>query len=257
VKQSKRQARDRGRQAKKQVRGAQPEGGARCPSCKSTVLPDARFCHHCGTNLDAAPAPARFHAPSIILYSIIGLAVLVAVSGVVMMSGGDAPVAPPQPASRAPSAPSGGGAQGVDLSQMSPREAADRLFNRVMTASEQGDMEEAQRFAPMAIQAYGRVDRLDADAHYHMGLIYSVMGDFGAVREQVAIIKQFDPNHLLGLILEHDVAEKEGNAFGAAKAAEAFAKAYDAEILSGRPEYDAHRNTIEKFHKRGTDQSGG
>jgi len=251
LKQSKRQARDRGRQEKKtQARGAQDVGGARCPSCKTMVLPEARFCHACGARLVGVPGAAQWHTPTVVLYAIIGLAVLVAVAGVVMMSGGNAPVAPPPPAAAPPvaSAPSGGAGQPVDLSQMSPREAADRLFNRVIMASEQGNTDEAQRFAPMAIEAYGLVDRLDADAHYHMGLIYSVMGDSDAVREQISIIKQFAPNHLLALILEHDLAEKEGDTAAATRAAEAFAKAYDTEIMAGRPEYDAHRNTIEKFH---------
>lgn len=248
MKQSKRQARDRGRQVSKQAHRAQRDGAALCPSCKTAVRPDARFCHQCGAALNGAPAPERWHTPTVVLYSIIGLAVLVAVLGVVMMSGG-APVAPSPAVS---SAPAGGTGQPVDLSKMSPREAADRLFNRVIMASEQGNTEEALRFAPMAIQAYERVSRLDADAHYHMGLIYSVMGDFDAVRDQISIIRQFAPNHLLALILEHDLAEKAGNPFGAARAAAAFADAYDAEIMAGRPEYEAHRNTIESFRTEKT-----
>ena len=40
-----------------------------------------------------------------------------------------------------------------DLSKMTPREAADRLFNRVMSANERGDKDETSWFSPMAIQA--------------------------------------------------------------------------------------------------------
>ncbi len=245
MKQSKRQARDRNRQARKQAPEAAPEKGrASCPSCRAPLVADARFCHRCGVSLGGAAAVGRRHGPTLVLYGVIGLAVLVAAVGVVFMGTDNRPVAPA--VSRAPaSAP--GQSQSVDLSTMTPREAADRLFNRVIMASEQGNTEEAQRFAPKAIQAYEQVARLDADAHYHMGLIYSVMGDMEGVRNQISIIKQYTPNHLLGLILEHEVAEKEGNSFGAARAAEAFAEAYDAEIRANRPEYEAHRNTIEAF----------
>ncbi len=242
MKQSKRQARDRNREAKKQAQDApSSEGSASCPSCRTRLVADARFCHRCGLSLGGAVASRRWHGPTALIYAVIGLAVLVAAVGVMMMSG-DRPSIAPAPVASAP--PSGGA---VDLSTMTPREMADRLFNRVIMASEQGNIEEAQRFAPKAIQAYEQVARLDADAHYHMGLIYSVMGDFENVRNQISIIKQYTPNHLLGLILEHDTAEKEGNPFAAARAAQAFAEAYDAEIRANRPEYEAHRNTIEAF----------
>lgn len=223
---------------------AAPEGGAICPSCKTPLVAGARFCHLCGLSLRGAPPARQWHAPTVLLYSVIGMAILVVAVGVLFMGTDDRPAMPPA-AATAPA--SSTGQSSVDLSSMTPREAADQLFNRVIMASEQGNIEEAQRFAPMAIQAYEQVARLDADAHYHMGLIYSVMGDFESVRNQISIIKQYTPDHLLGLILEHEIAEKEGNPFGAARAAEAFKEAYNAEIMANRPEYEAHRNTIESF----------
>jgi len=73
-----------------------------------------------------------------------------------------------------PAAPTG---SPPDLSQMTPREAADRLLSRIMTANEQGDHAEALRFVPMAIQTYDSVGVLDRDAHYPLGLIHGVAGD--------------------------------------------------------------------------------
>ena len=213
------------------------------------MQPDARFCHHCGARLDEHPAPRQWMTPTVVLYAVIGLSIVVAAAGVIFMTGGNSAVAPPPTVSPNTSAGSGQ----PDISSMSPREAADRLFNRVIMASEQGNTDEALQFAPMAIQAYERVSRLDADAHYHMGLIYEVAGEFDNVRNQVAIIRQYTPDHLLGLILEHGVAEKSGDPFAAARAAAAFAAAYDAEIRADRPEYEAHRKTIEAFR---TDKAG-
>ena len=154
--------------------------------------------------------------------------------------------------------PAGGGSsqlagkpagQPVDLSTMSPREAADRLFNRIMMASEQGDTGEALRFVPMALQAYGQLDRLDADAHYHLGRIHAVVGDLDNTRKQIGMLKQLVPNHLLGIILEHSVAEQSRDTDAATRAYAAFVAAYDTETNAGRREYADHRTTIEKFRK--------
>lgn len=255
MKQSKRQARNRNRNGGGRSRNGAPATAKSCPTCSTPVQPDAIFCHRCGARLDGRAASKQWLSPTVALYAVIGIAVIVVVAGVAFMTGKDSAV-PPVAVSRATT--SGGaassGAAAVDLSSMTPREAADRLFNHVMMASEQGNMDEAQRFAPMAIQAYERVDRLDADAHYHMGVIYLTMGDLDNARNQVSIMKQYTPHHLLALIVEHDIAEKEGNDFAAAQAAKEFADSYDAEIRVDRPEYAAHRNTIESFRTENTDR---
>ncbi len=161
---------------------------------------------------------------------------------------------PSQGASQGSSQPAGAGSslgagQLVDLSTMTPREAADRLFNRIMMASEQGDTVEALRFVPMALQAYGQIGTLDADARYHLGRIHAVVGDLENTRKQIGILKQFTPNHLLGIILEHDVAEQLRDKDAAAQAIAAFVAAYDTERNAGRQEYADHRVTIENFRK--------
>ncbi len=139
--------------------------------------------------------------------------------------------------------------QAVDLSTMTPREAADRLFNRIMMASEQGDTGEALRFVPMALQAYGQLATLDADAQYHLGRIHAVAGDLDGIRKQIGILKQYAPNHLLGIILEHAVAEKARDKDAASQAYAAFVAAYDTEITTVKQEYADHRTTIENFLK--------
>jgi hypothetical protein len=173
-----------------------------------------------------------------------GIAVAGTLAGVVYIASENNVATPPTPVRDSSPARSG---QPVDLSSMTPREAADRLFNRIMMAEEQGNTQEVLQFAPMALQAYDSVDNLDADAHYHIGLIHAATGDFDMVRKQVGILKQFSPGHLLGLILEHDAAEQSGDGDASAKASAAFAAAYVSEIKTGRPEYEAHRSSIEKF----------
>ncbi len=138
--------------------------------------------------------------------------------------------------------------QPVDLSNMSSREAADRLFNRVMLANESGDTAQAMQFAPMALQAYRLVDRPDADAYYHMGLISLVLGNLDDVRKQIENIKRDSPEHLLGYALALSVAKRGGDDKSALDILTRFAAAYNAETGSGKPEYEAHSVTIEKLY---------
>ncbi len=227
-----------------------PEAGGRkprvaaCPSCGTPARADANFCHKCGAALEGTAAGGRSNVATIVLFAAIVAAVFAATLGAALYFGADRFGAPPQSASR-PAAPAPGTMP--DIASMPPREAADRLFNRVMMAESQGNMEEALQFAPMALQAYEQVGQLDADAHYHLGLIHAVAGDIDGVREQVRILKGFAPNHLLALTLEFDIAERTGDAAAAGRTAAAFAAAYASEIATGRPEYDAHRTSIENF----------
>ena len=180
------------------------------------------------------------------IYGIIGLCVVGALVGIFFFSGqsgvtpaqGPAPTAPPAPAPT------------VDLSSMTPREAADQLFNRIMIADEQGNKEEVMRFLPMALQAYERVEFMDADAHFHLGLIHSAAGDYASTRKQIDILKQYAPNHLLAMLLEHEAATAAGDTSKAAAVEAAFNDAYPAEIVTNRPEYQAHLNSIEGFRAR-------
>jgi hypothetical protein len=66
--------------------------------------------------------------------------------------------APAPAAEVAANAPFAGGAAAggppPDISSMSPRERFDRLYNRIMTAAENGDEETVTNFSPMALSAY-------------------------------------------------------------------------------------------------------
>lgn len=140
-----------------------------------------------------------------------------------------------------------GSGQPPDLSRMTPRQAADQLFNRIMTANEQGNMEEARRFVPMALQAYEMVPQLDADAHYHLGLIHAVAGDDDGVRRQIAALRRVSDDHLLAYSLEMGLARKSEDPLEEARIRREFSLAYESEILALRPEYDAHRHAIEEL----------
>jgi predicted Zn-dependent protease len=194
-------------------------------------------------------APASWNAQTIVPWAALGIATIALVVALVSLFGRDnsalAPAALLPPLSFTAAAPG----QPPDLASMSPRQAADRLFNRVMAASENGDTAEALRFAPMALQAYNNLGTLDNDARYHVALLHLTAGDSKSARVQVELLRKSAPNHLLGFMLEHQIAERSGNKDSAARSLKAFLAAYDAEIATGREEYQDHLNTIERFHK--------
>lgn len=240
---SRKKASDATPQPAKTSSSAQPSA---CPNCNAAVAPNANFCQACGTPLGKAKSSQQRDPVTLAIYGIIGLCVIGALVGIFFFSG-QSHVAPPQASAPAPSP---GPAPTVDLSSMTPREAADQLFNRIMMADEQGNKEEVMRFLPMALQAYERVEFLDADAHFHLGLMHSAAGDYAATRKEIDILKQYAPNHLLAMLLEHETAMAAGDSETAAAIETAFRAAYPTEIVTNRPEYQAHLNSIEGFRAR-------
>ena len=222
-----------------------------CPSCGTKVKPGSRACHQCGASLAARAAPTKWNAQTIAPWAALGLATVALVAALLPRFDRGSDAVQPTAVRFSESAPETLSAPGQppDLASMSPREAADRLFNRVMIASENGNTEEALRFAPMAIQAYDRAGPLDNDARYHVALIHLTAGDTKSARAQIDKLRIAAPSHLLAFMLEHQIAERSGNKDSAARAYKKFLAAYDAEIAMGRAEYQDHRNSIERFHQ--------
>jgi len=219
---------------------------SRCASCNARLQPAANFCPNCGAPVGGRPAGRQWGWKEVALVVFVAAAVSFGATFLAGRfatdtagSGRQAPANVATPEQRAGRPP--------DLSTMTPREAADRLFNRVMAADERGDSAEAMRFAPMAIMAYQRVDRLDADARYHVGLLNLVAGNLDGARKQAAELDRESPSHLLGLALSISLAEKAGDQEAASAARGRFVAAYEKEIMSGRPEYQAHQATLVKI----------
>jgi hypothetical protein len=103
-----------------------------------------------------------------------------------------------------------GGGRAMDISQMSPEERAERLYNRVMLLASQNKGDSVAFFAPMAIEAYQMIGRLNEDQHYDVGRIAAVAGALPLARAHADSILSRSPNHLLGLILAAHVAELQG-----------------------------------------------
>jgi len=220
-----------------------------CPACDAEVKPGSRACHECGESLEARAASKSWSAQAIAPWIAIGIATIAL--GVALLSwfGRGSGVAEQAPSSLPMSSMVPAPGQPVDLASMSPRDAADRLFNRVMVASESGNTEEALKFAPMALEAYDNLGALDNDARYHVALIRMTTGDIDGARVQIEMLRKSVPNHLLAFMLEHQIAERSGKKDSAARAYKAFLAAYDAEIAAGRAEYQDHLNSLDRFRE--------
>jgi hypothetical protein len=224
---------------------------AACRECGNPLPRGAKFCNMCGASAAAVPTAAA-PRPSILPWAVAGAALLglVAVLLVPRLGGRSEPQPAGQSVAQPPfaAAPGGPAPQGapagdpraVDLSQMTPREAADRLFNRVMTAVSTGDTAQAQQFVPMAIMAYQRVDSLDTDVRYHLAALHLVGRDYAAARAEADTILAANPSHLFGLFTAGEAEAGRGNAAGAKDFYGRFIRAYDAEVAKRLPEYQEH-----------------
>jgi tetratricopeptide (TPR) repeat protein len=129
---------------------------------------------------------------------------------------------------------------GLDPLSGTPREQADRLFNRVMAAREQGNTAEAQQFAPMGIQAYQAVEPLDDDGIYHLAMLQIVTGDYAGAMATADRILGRNPNHLLALAAAGEAADLAGDGATALVYYRRFIQAYPTEIGRTLPEYQDH-----------------
>ena len=217
---------------------------ATCRECQNPLPAGARFCNHCGVPVAAQPAAAAARQP-VLPWAVAGLAV-VALAGVVLIPRVSADSAPP--AAAAPlaqqGAPTGMDPTSVDLASMSPRERADRLFNRVMEGMSGGDTTRIGFFTDMAIQAYGMVPERNADLHYHLGELYRVKGDLDAARAQADTILAADPQHLFGLFGAANTEQTRGNTAEAKALFQRFLDGYAAQVARNLPEYQEHQQGL-------------
>ncbi len=213
-----------------------PLVGRPCPHCGADVKAGVRFCQDCGRALDG-PAARRAALPWVIAG-----ATLAALAAVLVYR-----LTTPRPATGFTNVPEalGAGSATTDISNMTPRERADRLFNRVMAAAERGDSGEITFFGPMALQAYDLMGALDIDARYHVGMMQLAMGNVPAARAQADSIARQNPNHLFASLLRAEAARRAGDRAARARALGDLLKHYDAELATGREEYTDHRTALE------------
>lgn len=134
--------------------------------------------------------------------------------------------------------------RGPDISSMSPRERADRLYDRIMRLDSEGKKDSAAFFAQMGISAYLMLPRQDADSRYDMGRIAEVAGAAPVAQAQADTILAQDSTHLLGLILAISTARDAGDSAAAQRLQRRLVGAQASELAKNRPEYQRHQTEI-------------
>jgi hypothetical protein len=274
-----------------------PLGGTTCAGCASPLASGAKFCHRCGLaaaeaplggargvgaraaaagampgTLDGATPAGRSSALpwGIAFASIAALAIFAASSnlGKPKGSGLDAPLnalpqaslgeAPPGGAPFAGGAAGGPGGRGaVDISRMTPREMADRLFDRIMRLSSEGKADSVGFFAQMALQNYESMPDKDLDLRYDMGRVAEVAGQAEVAQAQADTMLTQNPKHLLGLVLAARAAALRGDAKAVAGYERRLVEAAPTERGRNLEEYQRHGNDIEAALRTATPAAAG
>jgi len=227
-------------------------GAPTCPACQTELSPGARFCHRCGAPATRAGGTGGRER---LAWSLTGLAAVVALLAFLYRG------------NRQPSVPDMGNAGNVnaagavgavpplaqrapDISNMTPRERFDRLWDRVVRAAEAGDSVTVMQFSPMALGAYSMMEDADADARYHAATIDLVIGDLNAALALADTIQADAPGHLLGYVIRGEVADRRNEAQALARSYKDFLNHYDAELKTGRTEYAEHKPILDDFKTR-------
>jgi hypothetical protein len=142
-------------------------------------------------------------------------------------------------------APAGAMPRAPDISQLTPEQRAERLYDRIMSESEAGRAQNVRTFLPMAIASYQMLDSLTLDQRYDLGRIAEVGGDTALARAQADTILARRPTHLLGLILAAKAARLERQ--------EQRARSFDQRLLAAEPteratglgDYLLHKNDLD------------
>ena len=225
------------------------------------LTPGARFCHRCGLAIGAGdqsptpaprgavtPSPAPLHqgGSQFVPWSIAALA-LVAVVAILagQRFGASDQTGLAQPEALTPLSDAQGIVRAPDISSLSPRERADRLYDRMMRLASENKKDSVQFFAPMALSAYSALGPLDLDLRYDFGRIAEISDNLGVAQAQADSILAESPTNLLGLILAGRVAALRGNSVQRVNLARRLVQAEPMEMKKSLEEYTRHRGDID------------
>ncbi len=215
--------------------------GPPCPSCGAPSEAGDSYCTQCGAAVQ--PERARFGGPPArVPWAVAGMLALALVLVLVLRGGGGREITLSPPPTGA------GGGQGstattlgptsaVDLASMTPRDAANRLFNRVMRALEAGNQAEANQFLPMAIASYDLIGALSLDDRFHLSLLYAAAENGEAALQTAEAGLAVRPTHILLLGAAAQAALQIGDATTARAHYQTLVDVYDEEIRAELEEY--------------------
>jgi len=223
-----------------------------CVGCKAKVPAGTRFCTQCGTPVRGlaggdgvaarpATAPSATHGMGRAGWWVSGGLVLALVAVLAYAARTD-PATGGAGGAGTGAVPPGmlGVAPNIDLNSMTAREAADALFNRVMRAVAQDNLQEANNFLPMALDAYELARPLDADGLFHLSLLQRASQRFEASLATALEGLEGNPEHLLNLSAAAEASLALGDSAAAVDYYRRMLTAWDRERAELRVEYEEH-----------------
>ena len=216
----------------------------------------AKFCHRCGTPAGAVAPNKSARVESALPWAVAAIALVALIALAVgqrmgqrttgttdVLEGANgqgttvisAPGSEPRPAM--PRAP--------DISNMTPAQQAERLYDRIMMEHEAGRDDAARTFLPMAVSAFERLGPLTPDQRYDLGRVGEVGGDVELARAQSDTILAQRPTHLLGLVLGASAARMAKDERRARTLDQRLLTAEAAERGTALPEYLLHKRDID------------
>jgi hypothetical protein len=207
--------------------------GAVCAACATPLVAGARYCTRCGRGVRSRAASLPW---------IVAGASVAALAAVLLLTWGPAAPPPAEPGVAFRAAP--------DRPQPltgTPREQADRLFNRVMQAQAAGDEAELRFFLPMAVEAYRNAGELDPDGLYHLAVLQLAGGAPDSALATAERILAREADHLLALGVALEAAEAVGARAAGRRFAERLLARYEAGMAAPRPEYLHHERILPRY----------
>jgi hypothetical protein len=215
----------------------------RCGGCGTRS--DGAFCEQCGTSLGGRASRPDDRRAWLVAWLLAAAAVAAVVVAVLRGT----------PHSPAPEmANTGSKPPGVvplpELSSLGPDERFARLFDRLMRAGAEWDSATVASLSPLAVEAYARLDSVDADTRFHAGLIAIQIGNFPGAHALADTLEARDPGHLFGPILVGALARLEGDTTAYRRALAEFRSRADAELArTDRPEYVVHQQLLTEVQR--------
>ncbi|HEX5004193.1 MAG TPA: hypothetical protein VFV65_02700 [Gemmatimonadales bacterium] len=210
----------------------------RCAGCGTHSA--GAYCPQCGRPLTPAKAAPRDRWA----WAVAGALSVTAVGAVLLLVRGGAP-APVVPAMSNPGGEARAAGPIAAPDTLTPRVRFEQLFDRLMRAGAEGDSSTVAALAPTAVAAYARLDRVDADARFHAGLIALQIGNLAGAEALADTIEAGAPGHLFPPILRGAAARLDGDTAGFRRALAEFRQRAATELArADRPEYLEHRQLL-------------
>jgi tetratricopeptide (TPR) repeat protein len=223
--------------------------GAHCKHCDAPLPAGARFCTRCGQPVRKLPSQLPWYVAGGAIVALIAVLLLPTLSRSGPGAAANASAAGAAPFADQQAAGATNGQQFGTPPPLtgSPREQADRLYNRIMAANDSGNQQEVTFFLPMGIAAYQQAGDLDADGLFHLSLLQNLAGQADQSLATAKSILASEPDHLLGLAAAAEAADKAGDKQAAAQYYRRFLDAYDKQMASPLPEYKEHSQALTSY----------